>query len=164
MSAASAVPALIDRLVTIANAAYPSMGAVQVFDGVGNTQQDTGSQLWIGVQPNSPDDTSLPESAVSTQVWPYASGTFRRETLSVHCVAQCWTGDSDQSTVKTMRDAVYAIVQTFTTAVVADPTLTGAVWEVSEPLAASALYQTQDDNGTLARVSFDVNAMHQFQG
>lgn len=165
-SPASAVPALIDALVATGLAAYPqATSSVQVFDGVGNTDQDTGSQLWIGVQPSTPDDAAgLPESAVSQQIWPYSSGTFRRENLAIHCVAQCWTGDSDQATVKAMRDAVYAIVAVFTAAIVADPTLSGAIWEISEPLGNSALFQIQDNNGTLARVSYDIVAMHQFQG
>lgn len=165
MSSASGVPALIDALVALGLAAYPVSGNVQVFDGVGNTDQDTGSQLWIGIQPSSPDDqTGLPESAVSSQIWPYASGTFRREQLAIHCVAQCWTGDSDQATVKTMRDATYAIVGVFTAAIVADPTLGGSTLQIMEPLGNSVLFQTQDNNGTLARVSYDIVAEVQFQG
>lgn len=165
MSAASGVPALIDALVALGLAAYPVSGNVQVFDGVGNTDQDTGSQLWIGIQPSSPDDqTGLPESAVSSQIWPWASGVFREEHLAVHCVAQCWTGDSDQATVKTMRDATYAIVNIFTAAIVADPTLGNVVWRIDEPIGNSVLFQTQDNNGTLARVSYDIVATARFQG
>lgn len=159
MTAASAVPALIDALVAVANTAFPdATSLVDVNDGPANTQEDTGQALWIG---SNGDDQST-EGATADQEWPYASNGFRRETLTVHCLALAWSGDDD---FKTVRDQAFAQVQAFTAAIVTDPTLGGVVLQCTTPVNRISLAQGFNNlSGVEARVSFDVEALNQTQG
>lgn len=160
----SAVPAVIDALVTTLRAAFPSTVLVagypvQVFDGVGISDSDTGRQVWVGISDPFSDDPA-PESASSEQAPPYASSAFRREELTIHLIAQASSGGD---VMKTTRDAAYQIVNAVTTAIVNDYSLGGAVLMV-RAINVLALRQNNDDKGTFAQVSFDVTAMAQFQG
>lgn len=157
MTTASAVPTLIDALVAVGQAAFPSATSpVIVIDGPGNTAQDLGQFLFIGCP--DPDSADAADSATSDQIWPYTDHVFRRETITVSCGALAWTGDTETGSMKTVRDQVYAILQAFTNAIVADPSLTGAVLMVTGA-SNLALKQQSDDQGLIAYLSFDITAM-----
>jgi hypothetical protein len=157
---ASAIPQVIDALVAIATAAFPdATSLVDVNDGPAFTQEDTGQTLWIG---SNGDDASN-EAATADQIFPYTNTQFRRDTITVHCVALAWNGDDD---FKTVRDQAFAQMQAFTAAVVADNTLSGAV-NIGTWSAGSNVSLAQGFNnlgGVEARVSFSINATVQFQG
>lgn len=158
MTAASGIPQLIDQLVVIGNAAFGATSPVYVSDGPSITQDDTGQMLWIGVS----DPDALAEAASANQTFPYTDTTFRRDEVTVHCLALAWAGDDD---FKTVRDQAFAQIQAFTAAVVADNSLSGAVnigtWSAG---ANVQLLQGFNTNGVEARVAFDVTATVQFQG
>lgn len=158
MSIASGIPALIDQLVVIANAAFGATSAVQVCDGPSCSQDDTGQQLWIGVA--NPDNPSS-EAASADQEWPYAASVFRREEITVHCMALAWSGDDD---FKTIRDQAFAQMAAFAAAIVADPTLSGAVL-MGRSIGANVSYSQgfNSQNAPEAVLAFDVTAMQQFQ-
>lgn len=158
MTAASAIPALVDALISVALTAFPdATSVVDVMDGPSNSMEDTGQSLWIG---SNGDDAST-EAATADQVWPYLSSSFRREVLTVHCLALAWNGDDD---FKTVRDQAFAQVQAFTAAIVADATLGGAVLECTVPVNRIQLAQGFNSlSGVEARVSFDIQAEQQFQ-
>lgn len=159
MSTPSGIPALIDQLKAVADVAFPlATSVVQVFDGPGNTADTTGQALHIGIS----DPTQLSPSADSTQEWPYASGVFRREEISITCLATAWSGDDD---MKTLRDQCFAQIAALTTAVVADPTLNSTALMVRAVGANFALSQGYRDsqNNLEANVAFTVTAMQQFQ-
>lgn len=156
---ASGIPALIDQLVVIANAAFPdATSPVQVCDGPSCSQEDTGQQLWIGVtNPNDPSSGA----ASADQQWPYAASAFRREELTVHCMALAWSNDGD---FKTIRDQAFAQMAAFSAAIVADPTLSGAVL-MGRSIGSNVRFDQgfNQQNAPEAVVAFDVTAMQQFQ-
>jgi len=158
MSTASAIPALIDQLVVIANAAFGASSPVQVFDGPTVSQDDEGQMLWIGVN-NSKNEEG--ESASSTQVAPYASGGFRREELTIHCMALAWSGDDD---FKTVRDQVFTQMSTFATAWVADASMSSVVLMVRSVGENVTYTQGPNDSGVEAQLAFDITALAQYQG
>lgn len=157
MTTASGLPAFIDQLVVVANAAFGSTSAVEVFDGPGVSEDDTGQQLWIGVSDLFGD---VAESATGDQDWPYSSSTFRREELTVHCVAKAWAGDDD---MKTVRDQVFAQMNAFVAAVVTDATLSGAVLMARSAGRNATLSQGYTAKGATAVLAFDIAAMNQYQ-
>lgn len=160
MSTPSAVPAFIDQLLVIAQATFPlATSVVQVFDGPGNTSDETGQSLHIGCT----DPTQLSEAASSSQEFPYASGVFRREEMTIDCISRAWSGDDD---MKTLRDLAYSQIATLTTALVADASFSGTVLAGRAVGSGIALWQGYPDgqNNLEARVPFQVTAMVQFQG
>lgn len=162
----SAVPSVIDWCVAQLTTAFPSTALVagqpvQVFDGVGDTSEDTGRQAWVGI--SDPNDDGAVESATADQIFPYATTHFVRESLTVHLVAQAWTGDSDPGAVKTMRDAAYSIAGVIMTAVVGDASLGGIALTVPGVMRSQTFRQVQDASGTLAVLAFDIEALAQFQ-
>src|SRR5689334_3843760 len=98
--ATSAVPALIDALVSAADAALSN---VAVYDGVGNSD-DPGDFLMVGV--DDPDRTDDVASASATQQWAgVGNASARDEEGDVTCAALSWNGNSNQ---KQARDGAYA--------------------------------------------------------
>lgn len=152
MTTASGLPALIDALVTVANAAFGSASPVEVFDGPGVSQDDTGQQFWVGVT----DPTQGEEAAAeSDQTWGPMGAHKRDEEATVHCLALAWSGDDD---LKTVRDRAFAQMQAVTDAIVADPSLAGAVLYARSPGSGVSLIQGPTKTGMEARVGFDVTA------
>jgi hypothetical protein len=156
-TAASAIPALIDQLVTVASAAFGTTSPVIVSDGPSVIQDDTGQMLWVGCS----DPADIAEAASGEQFWPYVSSQFRRETVTVHCMALAWSGDDD---FKTVRDQAFAQVQAFTAAIVSDASFAGTVLWAASAGSNLSLSQGFNSNGAEARVAFDVTATAQFQG
>lgn len=149
----SAVPVVIDGLLTIARAL--TLTNADVFDGQG-LSGNTGNYLMIGV--DDPDTDQATKSATSTQDWAHLNNFQRDQLGSVWCVAQAWTGDDDQ---KVARDAAYAIVNAFATAVRAAPDLGVVPSALAYLLTGFAgtedLDQQRASNGAVARVTFQIS-------
>lgn len=159
MSTPSAVPAFIDQLLVVARATFPTATSiVQVFDGPGNTSDETGQSIHIGCT----DPTQLSQAATSTQDFPYLASAFRREEVSIDCISRAWSGDDD---MKTLRDLAYSQIAVLTAAIVADATFSGTVLMGRAVGADIALLQGYPDsqNNLEARVPFRITAMQQFQ-
>jgi len=99
--ATSAVPAVIDALVTACTAALPD---VSVVDG-SDFDEAPGDFLLIGVE--DPDLPNLDFSAEAQQDWATTGiNGARDESGEIVCAAMSWNGEGEQ---KRARDAAYAI-------------------------------------------------------
>jgi len=149
----SIVPALIDTLVTAADATVPAN--VNVFDGFG-VSDDPGDYLMIGVDDPDADgwaNTADAQEDISSVGPP--SGA-RDQTGSVVCVALSWNGDCDQ---KAARDAALTTMTALAAYVRANPGLSIAsgsqtFWCWFSP--SEAWKQQQDDAGAKAQVVFRI--------
>lgn len=139
----SAIPAIIDALITTLDAALPG---VEVIDGMGAT--DTGAQRLLFVGLSDPDADRPAEAAASDQAWAWLGHMQRDETATVHLVAVAWNGDGDQ---KRARDEAFGIVDAVAAAITTDPTLGGVVVQV-RAVEGLSLTQAQTDAGALAYV------------
>lgn len=151
MTTASAVPAVIDALVTMATAAVPS-GTV-VSDGL-SFSGEVGNYLMIGVE--DPEVELAQRSARTAQEWPHAGTGARDEKGEITCAALSWTGDSGPTSAKAARDACYATADALSAALRANPSL-----GVDSVLYASygtgdSLSQAQDKHGAYALLIFRV--------
>ena len=151
MSDTSAVPAIIDWLLTGATAALPN---ATVVDGPGAgdfaTPQDV---LMIGVENPFGLGNNAAELAANTQQsWAHAAGTARDERGSITCVATSWNPEGNQ---KAARDATFALVAEVERLLRADPRMGGLV--VQAGFGETANYsQMQGDTGAAALLSFSV--------
>lgn len=149
----SAIPIVIDGLLTIARGL--SLTNADVLDAFG-LSGNTGNYLMIGV--DDPDTDQAARSASSTQDWAHLNNSTRDQLGSVWCVAQAYTGDDDQ---KIARDAAYAIVNAFATAVRAAPDLGVVPGSLNYLLCGFAgsedLDQQRASNGAIARVTFQIS-------
>lgn len=101
--ATSVLPAVIDALVTLADAALSS---VEVYDGIG-ASNDPGDFLMVGVE--DPDIESAAFSA-DVQQERLAMAGARKEAGTVTCCALSWNGDASNAGQKAARDAAFATV------------------------------------------------------
>jgi hypothetical protein len=142
----SAIPALIDALVSAARTALPG---VAVYDGYG-VSDDPGDFLMVGVEDvNSLSDAS---AADSQQEWAgVGSSAPRDETGDVICTALSWNGNGDQ---KAARDGAFAIAEAVATLLRANPSLgiPSLLW--TSYGTTTQLNQNQDENGAEAAVIF----------
>lgn len=149
----SVVPVAIDALVAIL-----SGGSFTVIDGPGASDENYDSVLFIGV--NSSDPTDFIEAAAIDQSWPWLGHQMRDEVSDIHCLASAWTGGT---VMKTVRDLVFATFTAVGAAIQTDPSLgtvatpiTGVNLLQVTGLKAGNFKETQDQNGALAELSFDI--------
>jgi len=146
--ATSAVPALIDALVTQATTALPT---VRVYDGFG-ISDDPGDYLMVGVQ--DPDADAETEAADATQEqMAFGATRPRKEQGVIHMVARSVNGDGNQ---KTARDAAYATQEALAT--VLRTTDNAGVTGVLRLGNGSnlRLMQDQNDYGAVATLLYDI--------
>jgi len=149
--ATSAVPAVIDALVTKARAALPDLS---VHDGFGVTD-DPGDFLMVGVE--DPDLDGATFSAEAQQSWAHVNHTARDEEGDITCAALSWTGDGDEAGQKAARDAVYATTAALENVLRADPTLGVATVLWASFGTSQQLKQAQDQHGAIALLLFRVH-------
>lgn len=145
----SAIPDVIDYLVTTLTAALPD---VTVIDGPGIT--DASAENWLFVGVDDPDSESAPTSAEATSDWSTLGARQRREDIVVHCAAISYSGDD---VIKTVRDAAFVTVAGVEQAIVTDPTLGGAVLYATFG-GVGAVRQNTNDQGVEAWALFTVAA------
>lgn len=152
--AVSAVPALIDALVSQA-AASSSLDGVTVSDGYGIS--DTSADLlMIGVE--DPDVEGAAFSADVQQSWAtVGSGAATDEAGSVTCAAVAWNGDAGNAGQKAARDRAYAIAEAVSDLCSADVDLGVAALLWTRFGDSVQLMQNQDDSGSIAVVVFRVH-------
>lgn len=145
MTAISAVPALLDALVSTLTAALPTR---TVFDGPGVTDDAVTDYVMVGV---ADPDADTPDDAVETTVeWAGLGANSRYEHITVRCVAVSWTGDVD---VKGVRDRAYASFAAAEQTLTADPSL-GDVARFGGLASDHSLRQNVDADGSVAWVLF----------
>lgn len=155
MVATSRVPAIIDYLVATFTAAS-TIGAatppVAVYDGPVVTDAPAQLTLWVGV--DDPDSEEAPIGAESESEWGSLGALARNEQITVHCVAEAWSGDID---VKTTRLAAYGIVAAVETILRADVNLGGTLPSGWCEVTGMQLRQNNVAQGAVARVAFHIN-------
>ena len=147
-NAVSAVPDLIDALVTLGQ----SVAGVTVYDGPGDSD-DPGDYLMIGV--DDPDSPATPKSADTQQDWALLGYEARDEEGDITCAALSWNGDAGGQ--KAARDAAYAVIANFGAALKANPSLglDHVLWTSFG--TTTSLSQLQSADGVLALVTFTVH-------
>lgn len=145
--ATSAVPAALDALLTILQAA-PGLDGVRVVDGPPTNNLSGGDWLYVGYQPGADTAVNL------VQDFNAAGARTRDENFEILCYAESRSGGTNVATVRSRVFALLAVVEDAlraTSAEPAAPTMGGAVlWA---HLATGDLYQLQSD-GVLAGVAF----------
>lgn len=142
----SRIPAVIDKLITVWSAA-----GIPVYDGPGVSMETPGLYVLVGV--GDPDGESMEEAASSEQGWAYLGHTTLNETITIHCVAVSWNGDS---AMKTARDQVVTALTTVADAVKNDPGLGQGQPTWVRQIVGISLRQIQDESGAAAYLPFDV--------
>lgn len=150
MANTSRVPATLDALVTRLDTDLE----VPVYDGVGVSDDDSGSYLLIGV--DDPDSEDAPSAATSRFEWRGIGKLSRHEFITVHCAAVAWNGDSGNAALKSARDAAYAILHAAEAALYADASITSSV--MFSKLGDATLRQNQNHVGSEAQVVFTIEA------
>lgn len=154
-SVTSQVPAVLSYLVSLfQNAATLGQATppVSVYDGPVTTEEASTLLLWVGLE--DPDNANAELAAESDRA--YSSLAGAGETITVHCVAEAWSG---LDTVAAIRTTVYGIVSAAETLVRADRGGFGATPGMTADPAAfarSELRQNNTDRGTQARVNFTI--------
>ncbi|WP_374457714.1 hypothetical protein [Nocardioides sp.] len=149
--ATSAIPEVIDALVSLANA---NLSGVIVSDGIGVTD-DPGNFLMVGVE--DPDLEGAAFSADVKQEWAAANYTARDEEGDITCVALGWVGESGSEGQKAARDAVYAITDALETALRANPSLDLPTVLWTSFGTSSQLSQAQGAGGSSALIVFRIH-------
>jgi hypothetical protein len=148
--ATSALPDVIDALVTLSTTALPS---VSVHDGIG-VSGDPGDFLMIGVE--DPDIEGAAFSADVEQVRADMGGG-RHETGTITCCALSWNGDSTNAGQKAARDAAFASVAAVETILrTTSPTLGVSSVLKTEFGDRITVSQAQDASGASCMVIFSV--------
>lgn len=153
VSTTSRVPALIDYLVTTFTAAA-TLGAaapqVIVYDGPQVTANPSPLALFVGMDDISAGGAA--EAATSEQEWAGLGKQARNEIVTVNCVAEAWSGETD---VKTLRTAAYAIVAAVEDIVRTDP-FSGLALFPDPGVTGHRLLQDNTPEGAVADVAFQV--------
>lgn len=163
MSLTTRVPPAIAYLVATFTAA-PTLGGpvvngnqtglVQVLDGPVVTADPGPLTLWVGV-----DDiaSGAPAAASSVQQWqPGLGRTNRTEVLSIHHVAQAWSGSDDVAVLRAATAGIMAAVEDL---VHADPSLGGTLRGAHSAVVSAAEWrQGPTQRGMAVRVMFSINA------
>jgi hypothetical protein len=153
----SVVPDVIDYLVALFTADVtlgqaPAPNTVAVIDGPRLEQTPTQRNLYVGM---TDPDADEPISANSEQEWAALGKQAVTETLTIHCCAEAWSGETD---VRTLRLAAYGIVHAVEVLVRADPMLGGLVLFCEPVSGGSELRQDQTSQGVLVKVLFRIDA------
>jgi len=152
----SRVPALLDYLVTLF-ASDPTLGAsttapVTVYDGPPVTALNAPLSLYVGL--TDPDSDAAEPAAESQQSWASLGRRGRDEIVTIHCVAEAWSGTD---TVQVQRTAAAGIVSAVEVLMQADTTQFGGNVLFPDPgIAAVAWSQNVTSNGAIARAAFDL--------
>ena len=155
MTVTSRLPALLTYLVnlftndaTIGQATPP----VSVFDGPPTTALDAPLKLYVGL--TDPDTDAAEPAGESQQQWAALGRRGRDETVTIHCVAEAWSGDDSISVV---RASVMGVVAAVETLLQADTTQFGGNVLFPDPgITGIVLSQNNTAHGAIARASFDL--------
>lgn len=163
----SRIPAVIDYLVSACTVAA-TLGAatppVSVIDGPMVTADPGPLALWIGVDDIDPG-TTQPAAASGTQDWAGLGRMARNERLTIHCVAQAWSGNDD---VRSLRVAAAGIVSAVEDLVRGDVSLGGTVSTPGNAGVTSAEWRQGpglvSTRGMAVRVMFEITAQARIGG
>ena len=155
MTVTSRLPALLTYLVnlfsndaTIGQATPP----VTVYDGPPTTLLDAPLKLYVGL--TDPDTTAAEPAGESQQQWAALGRRGRDEIVTIHCVAEAWSGDDSISSI---RGSVMGIDAAVEVLMQADTTQFGGNILFPDPgITAVQLSQNNTSTGAIARASFDL--------
>lgn len=151
----SRAPALIAYLVALFTN-DPTLGQatppVTVYDGPVTTGLDAPLKLFVGLA--DPDNEAAELGSESQQSWAALGRLARDETVTIHCVAEAWSGVDDVATVRAQLTAITAAVEAL---MQADTTQFGGNVLFPDPgFTTGALSQNNTSKGVIARQVFDL--------
>jgi len=151
----SRLPALLTYLVALFTA-DPTLGTatppVTVYDGPPTTLLDAPLKLYVGL--TDPDADTVEPAGDSQQQWASLGRRGRDEMVTIHCVAEAWSGDDS---IANIRASVMGIVAAVETLMQADTTQFGGNVLFPDPgITAVMLSQNNTSTGAIARASFDL--------
>jgi hypothetical protein len=163
----SRVPAVLDYLVTtftastvLAAVQLGDVTGVTVYDGPPTTGLDARLKLFVGL--TDPDNQGPEVAADTAQAWAALGHQARNEQLTIHCVAEAWSGTDD---ARTVRAAAYAITAAVEDIVRGDSSLGGTVSTPGNAaVTAMTLMQNNTSTGAIARISFEITAQARIGG
>lgn len=151
----SRLPALIDYLVTLftnASTLGQATPPVTVFDGPPTTALDAPLKLYVGL--TDPDSDAAEAAGDITQEWAALGRRARNETVTIHCVAEAWSGDDSIQAVRLSCTGIVAAVETL---MQADTSQFGGNVLFPDPgITVGALSQNNTSSGAIARLAFDL--------
>jgi hypothetical protein len=151
----SRLPALLTYLVNLFGS-DPTIGLatppVQVYDGPPTTAASPGLVLYVGL--TDPDNPAAEPAGESQQTWAALGRRGRDEIVTIHCVAEAWSGDD---TISGVRASVMNIVAAVENLMQADSTQFGGNTLFPDPgITGIALVQNNTAQGAVARAAFDL--------
>lgn len=144
----TAVPAALRAIQAAFTARLPAGTLITVGPGVTDDAALSG-QVFIGC--SDPDEKTYAEAVIGSQQWAFLGHTTRDETFTVHCSAVAWNGDTNALAAV---DGVYALMGAIEAAIVADPTLGGALL-YAVGITSHSLRFVVSQSGISAIVPFD---------
>lgn len=145
----SVIPAAFRAIVAALTANLPD--GTLIIPGPATTHPTDQKYVLVGC--DDPDALVTYSRAVSgSQSWAQLGGMKRNEDFTVHCVATAWNGDGD---CLAAMDDVFALLAGIESALVTDPTLTGALL-YAPGISTLGLKFLQDAQGAAAQLPFDV--------
>lgn len=138
----STIPAAINALTVMFAAA-----GVAVFDGVIPTNPP---DEYVGVAIADPDNPSVE----GTQDWAALGNRRKAEDYAVRCEASSWSGDG---TMAARRARTFALLAACEAAVVADPSLQGALVSGDAWIGTVSMIAWDSPKGPVATLNFSVH-------
>jgi hypothetical protein len=151
----SRIPAAIDGLLAALRALQATtLAGVDIYDGPKLDASQNGQRLFIGF-----DDQTV--GATGAQDWASmpASGRSVAENITVNCVAESSTGQTD---AKGRRDQCFSIIAAVEGVIKADPTLGGAINGYAKPPDNITVQQAQTAQGAVCTVFFGISYYARF--
>lgn len=149
MTVSSALPDVIDALVTALSSALP---AAAVFDGPALSQTGKKQVVHVGIE--DPYKEGLQPAGEEDQDWLAIGSRSRQGTLTVHNSLLTWDGGG---TSKSVRDTARSMLNAVTDTITANPTLDGVVLWMHGPTRVS-WQQAATTDGLVWLVMFDLQA------
>lgn len=160
MSTTTSIPALIDYMVATAKAST-TLGArpvspVSVFDGPTVMDSPPPFALWIGMDEASllPGGTDYVIAATGTQLWVGPGNRLRDEAVTIHCVADSWSGGGETD-MSIARNQTVGIMSAFEESTRADANQGGRTLFTNPGVTNATWYQMQVSGGSRVMVGFD---------
>ena len=146
--ATSSIPAAIDWLVATASDLAALAAPAAVYDGWPSGRADTA--LVIGVTPDDAETGDIP-------VWAQVGAQTTWEQVAIPCVIWAYRGGS---TMKTARDAAFAVLNALDGMLRTDPTLGGAIHSGAALLTNVRVMQTgnapEAGEGRTCEIHFEI--------
>ncbi len=155
--ATTRVPDVIDYLVNLFQGDVtlglaPAPNTVTIYDGPRLEQTPSERNLYVGL---TDPDAEEPVAANAQAAWKGQGKQTVDETITIHCCAEAWSGETD---VRTLRLAAYGIYGAVQNLIRGDVQLSGGVLWWDPVSGDTELRQEQTPQGVLVKLLFHIDA------